>query len=258
MTRSHKISLGIVAAFLTAAIIIYSCKKIFWPKIDPVEYFMTETYGKYDPSDKLWHPQPAEDGAPSDDVLHKICARNDDKTNNKVFLIAVCSVPDDDHNSHADSGRIGYYAIDRSEALPKVVASLETDGAGSHGNSGDVEVVQLGRSFFGFQVEGGGVFQGIAISGIEIYVPYKNTFKSALQFQSAYNNEGYLACDDCPDQVEDLERTLKIRKDEKSNVYPLKITEHDRSAGKNVTRVYDVYFNKKSWSYIAPKELNSY
>lgn len=222
---------------------------------DNLPQFMSARYGVLDPADNSWRkPTPAKADA-AEPAGFKICADNDSTTDNKVFLLAVCSVPGKAGGSHSDSGTIELYAIDRSKPQFTIVSALTMEGFGSFGNPGTVKIIQLGTAFFGFQIEGGGVWQGVSIGTTVVYVPYKDTFKEALVIRSAYNDEGRLDCENCADQITELERTLEIKPDGQADMYPIQINEKSKYLGKQTSHAYWARFDKDSWRYIYPKEL---
>ncbi|MGC4063040.1 MAG: hypothetical protein QM749_20240 [Aquabacterium sp.] len=73
----------------------------------------------------------------------KFALRTSDAQNEKVVLLAVCSVPDEQDGPHGDSGEFAFYAIDRSSEQLNVLAWLKLGGIGSHGHP---DMVQVGYS----------------------------------------------------------------------------------------------------------------
>lgn len=228
---------------------------VFSDPEDNLAQFMSRHYGVLDPTNKFWQKPAASKDNDGEPAGFEICAENASNNETKVFMLAVCSVPSVAGGSHSDSGTIELYVIDRGDKQYKAVASLKIDGFGSFGSPGTVKVVQLGKSLYGFEIEGGGVWQGVFISTTGIYVPYKDTFKEALIIRSAYNDEGQLDCENCSEQAVDLQRTIEIKPDAESSLYPIQIKEKSAHLGKETDTTYIVRFDQASSRYIYPKEL---
>lgn len=223
---------------------------------DEIIQFMRSHYGLFDENKKIWRQEPNSEHDVIDTQAYEVCAENFGARSEKVVLLAVCSVPDEPDGAHGDSGLIELYAIDRSTGQLNVVASLKTDGIGSHGHPGDVKVVQLGKSFWGFQVEGGGIWQGTVVSSIVIYVPQKNSFKEAMAIRSTLNNFGSLSCKACQSTGVNIERSVEIVADGKSKIYPLRIVESGERHGHVVKNTYEAKFDARKWSYIYPRAID--
>lgn len=254
--KKRKVAVTIIFALLglsAAASLTYWT--VFSDQEDNLSQFMSSHYGVLDPTNKLWQKPAQSKDNDFEPAGFEICAENESNSAVKVFLLAVCSVPGNAGGSHSDSGGIELYAIDRSKKQYNIVASLKIDGYGSFGSPGTVKIVQLGKAFYGFEIEGGGVWQGVLISTTGIYVPYKETFKEALTIRSAYNDEGHLDCENCPEQAVNLQRAIEIKYDGESNFYPIQIKEKSSHLGKEINNDYVARFDQESWRYIYPKEL---
>lgn len=211
--------------------------------------FLTDTYGIYDADKKLWLNSEA-------GRQYSICAENAvDVQGEGHMLVAVCGASRE-MDSHATAGSIDLYVLKEDRRSFTVAAQADQIESGGFGQPGDVNVMQLGPSFYGFAISEGWSGQGLTLGTLRLFVPNGAVLQEALEMRSSLDNTGTRMCSEEHSGCRTLERKLTVDTSPgDGRVYPLIITQSGRSDGHNFSGRFKLTFDKKRRIYVAPKGL---
>jgi hypothetical protein len=152
-----------------------------------------------------------------------------------------------------DPGRIDLYLLKRdAEGWQPVAQALGLE-SGQMGQPGDVAVLQLGPSLYGFEISETAVSQGYLLGGTRLYVPRETSFQVALDYTSTVRNIGTHECAHArPAVCSDFSRRLKIDAREGVAAYPLRITSLGHFRGEPVSATHVLSFDAKRAQYRLP------
>jgi hypothetical protein len=223
-----------------------------------VKALLDTRYGDYDPEQKLWlAPADPEGDEAGTTLAFKLCMENTVRAGDvEKVLVAVCGFMPEG-GSHADSGRVDFFVLEKEFRGLRLLAQLEDTPSGTFGEPGEVSVVRLGREFFGFKIEDGWTGQGNVIQVARLFVPRDDTLQQALSVSVTLDNESAGACEgESMSACTRLTRTIAI--DDRlaeASIYPLVITEKGLLDGKERSGTYEIPFDKKRWGYVLPAVL---
>lgn len=212
--------------------------------------FMADTYGRYSKKLGYW---PVRDGGI---YAHRLCAQEAMELQGAPHLfVAVCGFTPEG-SSHAQSGQVDFYVFKRLANTLQTEHSLRDVDSGTFGQPGDVSVVRLGPTFYGFKLMDGAVVQGVLSTTTRLLIPGQEGLTEGLSIQTMVDNEGAGHCKKGSRQCIQVNRTVSIDDSAaKDGAYPLLVAETGTLEGKKVDRKFKVTFNTSQWQYQAPKGL---
>ena len=240
MSRVERASLALALTAMLAACGPAPTPPPAAPPPDPLATFLRATYGPDASPRGAWPETIAEEAFTSGVCL--------DETHGTQRWIAVCSQAADD--SHATEGRVALYVV---AAYGARVAGIRDLATGSHGNAGSVALLPLGAKRNAFVVEGGGVFQGVAVARQSLWVPRDGTLVEVAELNATYDNSG--ACgDDCDDAVA-LDFTVTAAPAAGDAWPDLQVREGGRECGNDVDRTHRLAYDAATGRYAVPPAL---
>ncbi len=175
-------------------------------------------------------------------------------------LLAMCTRSARESTPN-DPGRIDLFLLKRdAEGWHPVAQTLGLD-SGQMGQPGEVGVLQLGPSLYGFEISETSVSQGYLLGGTRLYVPRTEGingggFQVALDYTSTVRNIGTHECAHAtPAVCSDFSRRLKIDVQaarEGVAAYPLRITSLGHFRGAPVSATHVLSFDAKRAQYKLP------
>ncbi|MBL0729175.1 hypothetical protein [Piscinibacter sp. HJYY11] len=182
-----------------------------------------------------------------------VCASKDVRLRGEPHrLLAMCTRSARESASN-DPGRIDLYLLKRdAEGWQPVAQKLGLE-SGRMGQPGEVSVLQLGPSLYGFEISETSVSQGYLLGGTRLYVPRETGFQVALDVTSTVRNTGTHECAHAtPAVCSDFSRRLKVEVREGVAAYPLRITSLGHFRGEPVSATHVLSFDAKRAQYRLP------
>ena len=249
-TRRRLLGLFAVVALVAIGLGVF----VWWQtSADMLSTMMTENYGLYDAGKQVWRGAQGKEANRN----YTICAEKDiDVRGERHLLLAVCgSTAETD--SHATRGSVDLYVLKGDRRKFTLAAQTADIESGAWGQSGSVSAMKLGSSFYGFAIDEGWSGQGFTFGTTTLYVPKDDALQEALTLRTSLDNGGTQACADNKMACNNLERKLDVdESDPALAVYPLIVTQSGRHDGHSMTGRFKLSFDKKRWSYVAPKGLD--
>jgi hypothetical protein len=253
---SHMKHAGRVAATAAAFVIAVSAAATaIWMlgREDMLATMMADSYGSYDAGRKVW----VRAGSRDNSRVYRICAQQEvDVRGENHVLLAVCGNTAE-MDSHATSGTVDLYVLRGDRREFTVAAQTLGVESGSFGRTGSVSVMKLGPSFYGFAVEDGWAGQGYTLETLSLYAPRNDALKETLSIRIGTDNSGTGSCGDADNECNVVVR--KVSADESAaneSVYPLNVVQSGKYDGRDMDGTFRLAFDRKNWTYRAPKGLN--
>ncbi|MCD6061716.1 MAG: hypothetical protein K0S16_2027 [Moraxellaceae bacterium] len=250
-----------VAAVVVVLLVVVAIGLLAWVFRPRPGYYadipalMVERYGRYDAEQKVWGVPETGRFHPGD-VVFTICARETVRSGatEKILLAACGRLPESP--SHADAGRVDFFVLEKEGEELHLLALSEYNDSGSFGEPGRVAIIRLGKAFWGFRVDDGWTGQGYVLNATRIFVPSRHGIEEALALRTGIDNSGSMACDEEPAACTSLERKLVVFDGQPGAMtWPLVVTESGYRDGKNVYAVYEIDFDKRTWTYVYPESI---
>jgi hypothetical protein len=171
------------------------------------------------------------------------------------ILLAVCGEPSE--SSHASEGRVDLFVLRGTPDDIVVAAESLGIGSGSDGKPGQVNILHLGKEFFGFQVCDNFLGQGDLVENTRWFAPGNAGIKLAYSATSLDDNRESGPCLD-----DSLACTMESRRASidsshlEGKTYPILLADTLLKNGVIRPRSTTIGFDKKNWAYPAPKMLS--
>lgn len=213
--------------------------------------FMASRYGDYDSKEQAWR-----EDAKGAVLLFSPCAQQRVGIEGaRHILLAACGR--NRSNSHVDSGRADFYLLEKTPSALVVAASAEGEMTGSWGDPGTVTIVQLGKGFYGFQLEVSDMHFGRSYTQLSLHAPRNSRIVPVLKLQSFADSN---PCTATPElsagkACTDVRRSLLVdTRQPELPAYPIVVKERGHYDGdKLLNHDYPLHFDSKHWRYPLPK-----
>lgn len=227
-----------------------------------VPTFIKTQYGSYSARLKGYPPMEIDTESDPDHVMQLCLNEVVSIKGIKHHLLAMCGMPIKGvGDSHGQQGETDYYVLRVEEAGLLPVAQAQGFESGSHGQPGTVQIIKLGRDFYGFLVEAGGVWQGEQISNRLILVTNGDAITVAATLPASHDNSGAISSD-CDTSQGDCQKPTQLRfkmavdnSAPNAMVYPINIVASGMRDGKATSSTWHIGFDKKLWRYTVPDSL---
>ena len=197
-------------------------------------------------------PAPPVDDAVVPRVQSTCASRDVDLRGQAHRLVAVChrALRETAIN---DPATIDLYVLRREGDRWQPVAQRLGIESGRAGQPGEVAVIQLGPSFYGFEFNDTWVSQGYLLGGSRLYVPRGDGFQPALEYTTSVKNSGARECVDAPAACSDFSRRLQVDPQQlNAGAYALRITSRGSFRGEPVSASHVLSFDARKTQYRLP------
>lgn len=197
-------------------------------------------------------PAPPADTGPVARVQSVCASRDVDLRGQPHRLLAVChrAVRETALN---DPATVDLYVLRREGSAWQTVAQRLGIESGRAGQPGEVSVLQLGPSFYGFEFNDTWVTQGYLLGGSRLYVPRGDGFQPALEYTTSVKNSGARECIEATSACSDFSRRLQADPQQlNAGAYALRITSRGSFRGEPVSASHVLSYDARRAQYRLP------
>lgn len=197
-------------------------------------------------------PAPPADTSPVPRVPSVCASRDVDLRGQPHRLVAVCHRAMRETTPN-DPATVDLYVLRREGGAWHPVAQRLGVESGRAGQPGEVAVLQLGPSFYGFEFNDTWVSQGYLLGGSRLYVPRGDGFHPALEYTTSLKNSGARECFEAPAACSDFSRRLQVEPQQlNAGAYALRITSRGSFRGEPVSASHVLSFDARKTQYRLP------